>query len=368
MLQRVRRKRPVTDSGFAASAPRPCPARHHGRRACRRRAEVDDVVGAADRVLVVLDDDQRVALGAELLQRVEQDLVVARMQADGRLVEDVADAAQVRAELRREPDALRLAARERRRARGRASGSPGRPPRGSSRRERSRRRCRARSRLRGRQLRAAARPSARIATDSARCRRSTAARSARRAPRVQARCRRRSGRLVDSSHRPTGRARGRGPVVVVALVVVQPCAARELEAGAVAGGHQPCLLLYENRRGSSSGSCVPHDRAGALGREHLDLPPMPRACRISRDASQAVQRRQHVHTPLPMSSALASSSRSSASFSGADDEVATGSSIVCSLKRSRRGQPSVGRSRRRRAGACSPPRPLRRGRCRRPCG
>ena len=74
------------------------------------------MLGAADRVLVVLDHDQRVALGAEARERVEQDLVVARMQADGRLVEDVADAAQVGAELRREPDALRLAARERRRA------------------------------------------------------------------------------------------------------------------------------------------------------------------------------------------------------------------------------------------------------------
>ena len=39
--------------------------------------------------------------------------VVARVQADGRLVEDVAHAAQVGAELRREPDALRLAAGER---------------------------------------------------------------------------------------------------------------------------------------------------------------------------------------------------------------------------------------------------------------
>jgi hypothetical protein len=40
-------------------------------------------------------------------------LVVARVQADGRLVEDVADAAQVGAELRGEPDALRLAAGQR---------------------------------------------------------------------------------------------------------------------------------------------------------------------------------------------------------------------------------------------------------------
>ena len=73
------------------------------------------VIGAADRVLVVLDHEQRVALAAELLERVEQHAVVARMQADRRLVEHVADAAQVRAELRRQPDALGLAARERRR-------------------------------------------------------------------------------------------------------------------------------------------------------------------------------------------------------------------------------------------------------------
>ena len=77
--------------------------------------EVDHVLGAADGVLVVLDDDQRVALRLELGERVEQDAVVARMQADRRLVEDVADAAQIGAELRGEPDALRFAARQRRR-------------------------------------------------------------------------------------------------------------------------------------------------------------------------------------------------------------------------------------------------------------
>ena len=81
----------------------------------RARAEVDHVVRAPDRVLVVLDHDERVALRLELLEHVEQDAVVAVVQADRRLVEDVAHAAQVGAELRREPDALRLAARERRR-------------------------------------------------------------------------------------------------------------------------------------------------------------------------------------------------------------------------------------------------------------
>jgi hypothetical protein len=75
--------------------------------------EVDDVVRAPDGVLVVLDHHQRVALGLELLQHAQQDLVVAVVQADGRLVQDVAHAAQVGAELRGEADALRLAARKR---------------------------------------------------------------------------------------------------------------------------------------------------------------------------------------------------------------------------------------------------------------
>ncbi len=70
---------------------------------------------APDGVLVVLDHHQRVALGLELLEDIEQDAVVAVMQADRRLIEDVAHAAQVGAELRGKADALRLAAREGRR-------------------------------------------------------------------------------------------------------------------------------------------------------------------------------------------------------------------------------------------------------------
>src|SRR5688572_33302499 len=47
------------------------------------------------------------------MERVEQPLVVALVQADRGLVEDVHDAAEPRADLAREADALRLAARER---------------------------------------------------------------------------------------------------------------------------------------------------------------------------------------------------------------------------------------------------------------
>ena len=77
------------------------------------RAHVDDVVGLADRVLVVLDDDHRVAEVAQVLERLEQAVVVALMQADRGLVEHVEHAGEARADLRGEPDALALAARER---------------------------------------------------------------------------------------------------------------------------------------------------------------------------------------------------------------------------------------------------------------
>ena len=75
--------------------------------------DVDDVIGDADHVLVVLDDEHRVALVAQLPQDVDEPLVVARVQADRRLVEHVERADERRAERRRQVDALRLAARER---------------------------------------------------------------------------------------------------------------------------------------------------------------------------------------------------------------------------------------------------------------
>ena len=75
-------------------------------------ADVDDVVGLADRLLVVLDHDHGVAGVAQVLERGEQAVVVALVQADGRLVEDVEDAGQAAADLAGEADALALAAGE----------------------------------------------------------------------------------------------------------------------------------------------------------------------------------------------------------------------------------------------------------------
>ena len=86
----------------------------------RAGAEVDEVVGRLDHLAVVLDQDQRVAQVAEPLQGREQPGVVARVEADRRLVEDVEDARQAAADLAGQPDALALAAGERGRAPGQA--------------------------------------------------------------------------------------------------------------------------------------------------------------------------------------------------------------------------------------------------------
>ena len=79
----------------------------------RARADVDDAVRRAHGVLVMLDDDERIAEVAQFLERREQAVVVALMQADARLIEHIEHAREPRADLCGEPDALRLAARER---------------------------------------------------------------------------------------------------------------------------------------------------------------------------------------------------------------------------------------------------------------
>lgn len=76
-------------------------------------ADVDDPVGDLDGVLVVLDDDERVAHVAQPDQGLDQPVVVALVQADGRLVQDVQDADEAGADLGGQADALGLAAGER---------------------------------------------------------------------------------------------------------------------------------------------------------------------------------------------------------------------------------------------------------------
>jgi hypothetical protein len=75
-------------------------------------ADIDHVIGLQNRVLVVLDHDDGVAEVAQALQRAEQALVVALVQADRGLVEHVEDAREAGADLARQADALALAARQ----------------------------------------------------------------------------------------------------------------------------------------------------------------------------------------------------------------------------------------------------------------
>ena len=79
------------------------------------RAHVDEPVGAAHHLLVVLDDDDGVPEVAQPLERVDQLVVVALVQADRGLVEDVEDADELAPDLRRQAEPLRLAAGQRRR-------------------------------------------------------------------------------------------------------------------------------------------------------------------------------------------------------------------------------------------------------------
>ena len=67
----------------------------------RARAKIDNVIRAPHRFLIVLDDDERVSLFAKRGQRIEQPQIIARMQADGRLVQNIKNTAQIRAELGR---------------------------------------------------------------------------------------------------------------------------------------------------------------------------------------------------------------------------------------------------------------------------
>ena len=71
---------------------------------------IDDVVGIEHHVFVVLDDDDGVALVAQLLERVDQPDIVALVQADTGFIQYIEYVDELGADLRGEPDALALAA------------------------------------------------------------------------------------------------------------------------------------------------------------------------------------------------------------------------------------------------------------------
>ena len=77
------------------------------------RTDIHQPVGLADGVLIVFDHDERIADVPQALQRVDEPLVVALVQADGRLVQHVEHAGQARADLGGQANALSLATRQR---------------------------------------------------------------------------------------------------------------------------------------------------------------------------------------------------------------------------------------------------------------
>ena len=79
----------------------------------RSGPQVNDVVGGAHNRLVVFYDKHGVAQIAQPLERLDEAVVVRGMQSDGRLVAHVQHAHKSRSDLRRQADALRLAAAER---------------------------------------------------------------------------------------------------------------------------------------------------------------------------------------------------------------------------------------------------------------
>ena len=76
-------------------------------------AEVENAVGLQHDLRIVLDHHQRVAGVAQPLHHADDALHVARMQADGGLIEHEQRVDERRAERRGEIDPLHLAARER---------------------------------------------------------------------------------------------------------------------------------------------------------------------------------------------------------------------------------------------------------------
>ena len=76
--------------------------------ACRR-TDIQEIVGGENGILVMLNDNDRVAEIAQMVKRIEQARVVALVQANGRFVKNVEDTGKTGADLRGKPDALAFA-------------------------------------------------------------------------------------------------------------------------------------------------------------------------------------------------------------------------------------------------------------------
>ena len=76
------------------------------------RADIDDMVGASDYILVVFDYDDRISQPGQSLEDSQQSVVIPLVQTYCRLVEDVTDSDQAAADLCGQSDSLCLSAGE----------------------------------------------------------------------------------------------------------------------------------------------------------------------------------------------------------------------------------------------------------------
>ncbi len=114
MLRAPERYCPVSEVGLLRDFARRTGGHQAAAQPSGAGAEIDHIIGAFDGFGVVLHNQHGVAQIAQAGERIEQPLVIARVQPDGRFVQHVQHAAQLRADLRGQTNSLRLAARERR--------------------------------------------------------------------------------------------------------------------------------------------------------------------------------------------------------------------------------------------------------------
>ena len=78
------------------------------------RPQVYNVFSLPDGVFIVFNNDDGIAFLPQLLERLQQHTIVTRMQTNSGFIKNIANPAQIRSELRRQPDTSRLATTQRR--------------------------------------------------------------------------------------------------------------------------------------------------------------------------------------------------------------------------------------------------------------
>ena len=85
---------------------------HHAAMLPRTGTHIDHEVSRPDGILIMFDDNNRIAQISKSFQCGDKTLVITLMKSDGRLVENIKYAHESRADLSRQPNTLGLTARE----------------------------------------------------------------------------------------------------------------------------------------------------------------------------------------------------------------------------------------------------------------